>query len=205
MTKISDEKRSSDYTRHTKGKEVVNKGFKKFLSVFLCVVMLFTLSSTALVFADNCDENCRHYCEIKFKAGCDPQINEGETTEIYVEYCAGRHAISEIRWKVYSVNGTVEYIKDAQTGLLTGVKIKSVSAGKFYIAADVVGVDGRTLASDMVTIDMEKPDNRTFAEKLTDWFDELPAKVWLGFFIFSEVALSVVVGPISFITGIFKH
>lgn len=156
------------------------KGFKKLTEIILCAAVLFALMPTG---AFAVDEANHPYCEIKFRDGCDAEISQGETTEIYLDYYAGEYEEYQIVWTPSRYVCEIEYVTDESTGFATGAKITSVKEGMYHIIVELQTANGGVIANDIVTITSTVPDNRPFTEKLAEWFNELPANMFMGFFV----------------------
>ena len=167
---------------------------KRVFSIIMCVAMLltvipFTASATS-------QEEKHPYCEIKFKEGCKEELSVGETTEIYVDYYADEYEEYEVVvWTYSRYVCEMECITDENTGLATGAKITALQEGVYYPVVSIKASDGTVIAQDIATVRVSAVDERTFFEKVSDWFKLLPSNVfmslYLALFAGGSMALSV--------------
>lgn len=173
----------------------MNRKIKKITAILMCAVMLLTAVPMS-AFATHTDES-ENYVEIKLKKGYKDSIEPGETTEIYVEYYAGDNQDIEIIWSTPGNMCEYEYITDSKTGLLTGMKITSVSGGVFHVFVSIFDSDGNELAKDHIDIWSAEPDNKPLNEKVDEFIDMLPAKLGLLGYCLAYIVSIVVVGPVT--------
>lgn len=112
---------------------------KKVLSVFLAVVMIFSMSISC--FAEDARFNM-----YLVTSGSD-KICRGETSTIRVVYDKENCENIDFVWRIEGEGCGMECITDNETGLITGVKLKGLKEGNFYVVVKMVSEDGEIIQS----------------------------------------------------------
>lgn len=166
---------------------------KRLFTLVLCLVLIFTTIPLSAFATDNIE----YYCEIVLKNGCKDNLKTGETTEIYVDYYTGDNKDISIVWSAPGNTCEYESVADSETGLITGMKITSVSSGMFYVFVSILDSDGNELAKDHIEIWSYEPNNKPLNEKVDELINRLPANLGFLGYVLSYVVSIIVFGPIT--------
>lgn len=163
---------------------------KRILSILLCIASIITVMPLS-AFAKQKDEA---YAEIKFDNAERENIPYGETEAFYLDYSAGDCEDYEIIWHMSNpTRWPMEEIADAETGLVTAVRVEGTYTGYFTLSAEIVSSEGEIIASTERRIWVVEPDTRTFWEKVEDKLSEIGFAL---FFVTGFIILPIVATPI---------
>lgn len=126
--------------------------FKKFLSVFLCAVMVFTAFSTA--FASGEQEEKQAWCAVRPSNGLGMiALTKGKSDGLYVSYNPGNHEGVKLEWSSKGDSCVLELDEpDEESGLVKRATVTAVSYGNFDVTVKLVAADGTVLDEDTFTV-----------------------------------------------------
>lgn len=160
---------------------------KKFLSVLLAFIMIF---STAIVgFAEEARFNMH-------TVSGSTNICRGEKTEVYAVYDDEMLGDVELVWSIEGDACEIQPVKDKETGLITGVKVKGIKEGESVVKVDMVSENGEIIDSADETVKVI-----SFRERIE--YEKASAGVNFLFVIF--LALNFIIMPFTFVVDLIKY
>ncbi len=169
----------------------MKRKFKKILSVFLCMVMVFTAFSTA--FASGEQDEKPVWCDIRPIPGTTQVVlSKGDSHDLFVAYNPGDYENVSLEWSSQGDSCQIELSEpEEKSGLIQRATVTSVSCGNFGVTVKLVADDGTVLDEDTLTVISK-------ASEFGKWLGILKEELKLTFYFFGLLpAFGVPMGIIA--------
>lgn len=164
---------------------------KKILSVFLAVIMAFSVTTVAFA-ADETDDATFNMYLIPTGS---VQVCRGESVRVDAIYHYEKYDNISLVWSTEGDACIVKYITDKKSGVVTGVKVKSVGEDSFTVKVDMVSENGEIIQSAEKTIENVSLKERLEYEKASSAF---------GFMFIIFLILDFIIIPVDWLFGLIK-